>query len=155
MKPLSPKEVNEDQVKIEKKRKNEKGEKIKVKMSLIISPHTVKKVILVRPELNNVYPITYSPSLFSPSFDSSKYLKYLLEKFWDIFSKPPNGSPLLRSIQNQINIIPGHSLQKPLAYRTTPKEFKKINKNAHDFDLPQTYLDIIIINVSDLTMLST
>jgi len=66
---------------MKKKRENEKGMKSKVKTGLIISPHTVKKVMLARPELNIVYPTRYSPSLYSTSFDISKYLKYLLEKF--------------------------------------------------------------------------
>jgi len=50
-KPLSPKEVNEDQIKKKTKKENEKGEENnKIKMGLIISPHAVKTVILVRPK---------------------------------------------------------------------------------------------------------
>jgi len=51
LKLLSPKEVNEDQVKKKTKRENEKDEERKDKMGIIISPHVVKTIMLTRSKI--------------------------------------------------------------------------------------------------------
>jgi len=108
---------------MKKKRENEKCEESnKVKTSLISSLHTVKEVMLAHSKLNTAYPIRYFPSLSSLFVDNSKYLKYLLEKFGDIFQNPYEGLHLLRGIPHQIHFILKYSQQKPLVI---PKSFKR------------------------------
>jgi len=93
------------------------------------SHHTVKTVMLARPKINTAYPTRYSPSLFFPSIDSSKYFKYLLEKIGDDFPKPLKGLHLLRGITCQNHFVPNHSLQASHVYRTNPQELQKLNEH--------------------------
>jgi len=63
-KPLSPKEVNENQVKMKIKRENEKDEERKNKIGIIItSPHAVKTIMLTCTKIQTT-PQRYFSSLF-------------------------------------------------------------------------------------------
>jgi len=79
LKPLSPKEVNKDQLKMKQKRKTKKEDENN-KMVLSISPNVVKTVMLIRPKINNVDSLWYSPSFSCLSTHSSNYMQHLLEK---------------------------------------------------------------------------
>ena len=134
------------------KSENEKGgENNKIKTTLFISPHAVKIVMLARSKIKIAYP-RYYPSLYFPSTNSSKYLKYLLEKFGDDFQNPIKGLRLISDIIHQIHFLPKHSLQTQHVYRTNIQELQ--NLNAHKFDSIHTFQNLPIFYMNKLTMLS-
>jgi len=51
LKPLSPKQVNKDQIKMQQKRKSEKDDENN-KTRFITSPNVVRTVMLLRPKIN-------------------------------------------------------------------------------------------------------
>ena len=123
LRPFSPKEVNEDQVKMKIKREIENGENNKVKTGLIISPPRSKTVMLSRLKINTTYP-RYSLSLSFPSTDNSKYVKCLLETIGDVFQNSSKGLHIIRGISHQIPLIPKHYLQTRHVSRTNPHALK-------------------------------
>jgi len=95
LKSLSPKEVNEDQVKMKTKRENEKDKERNDKTSINTSPHVVKTIMLSRTYIQTAPPRCSSSLSFSlPIY--SKYLTSLIKKFMDEIQKPSKGSHLLR-----------------------------------------------------------
>jgi len=104
LKPQSPKEVNEDQVKTKTKRENEKVEESKIKTDLIISSHAVKTIMLTRTKLT-VFP-RYTSSLSFSLPNHSKYLTSLIKKYRDDIQKPPKGSHLLRGFFTNKSLLP-------------------------------------------------
>ena len=80
LKPLSPKEVHENQIKMKTKRKNEKREE-SIK-GLNISSHGIKTIMLTH--------TSFSFSLL----DNSKYLTSWMKKFRDEIQTPSKGSHL-------------------------------------------------------------
>ena len=81
LKPLSLKEVNEDQVKLKTKRENENGEESKIKTGLIIPSHVVKTIMLTRAKL--IAPPRYTSSLSFSLSNHSKYFTSLIKKYRD------------------------------------------------------------------------
>jgi len=96
LKRLSPKEVNEDQVKMKTKRENEES---KIKIGLIISSHTVKTIMLTHTKLTA--PPRYTSSLSFSLPNHSKYLTSLKKKYRDDIQKPPKDSPSKRIFTNK------------------------------------------------------
>ena len=90
LKPLSPKEVNKDQIKMKQKRKYEKDEENN-KTGLITSPNVVKIVMLIHPKITIVGSLRYSHSFSCSSIHSSNYMQHLLEKVENIFQNPSKG----------------------------------------------------------------
>jgi len=110
LKPLSPKEVNDDQLKMKTKRKNEKDEERKDKMGIITSPHAVKTIMLTCTKLQTA-PQRYSSYLSFSLLNHSKYSTSLINKFRDDIHKPPKGFHLLRGFSQTKHFLPKHSLQ--------------------------------------------
>jgi len=95
LKPLFPKEVHEDQIKMKNKRENEKDKERKDKPGHNISPYTAKTIMLTRAGAQIAPPMCSSSLSFSlPNIP--KYLKSLTKKFWDAIQTPPKGFHLLR-----------------------------------------------------------
>jgi len=65
LKPLSPKEVHEDQIKMKNKRENEKDNERTDKLGHNISPYTTKTIMLTRVGLQTVPPRCSSSFSFS------------------------------------------------------------------------------------------
>ena len=56
----------------------------------------------------------------------------LLKEFPDIVSdNVPNGSPPVRKISHQMDLIPGASLPNKAAHRMTPAESEELNRQKH------------------------
>ena len=101
--PLSPREVNEDQIQMLKKRKEEKAQKKaqghgKEAKKSMISLKGVKKVMLAQKPLFLVYSSESPPSFQSPPSRYPQDLSLVLDKFQDVFQEPPKGLPPLRGI---------------------------------------------------------
>jgi len=94
LKPLSPKEVHEDQIKIKNKRENEKDNERTDKPGHNISPYTAKTIMLTRAGLQTA-PLRCSFFSFSLP-NKSKYLTSGTLKFWDEIQTLSKGSHLLR-----------------------------------------------------------
>jgi len=94
LKPLSPKEVHEDQIKMKNKRENEKEKESKDKSSHKIS-YTTKSIMLTRDMLQTTPPRCPSSLSFSLP-NKSNYLTSLTKKIWDEHQTPPKDSHLLR-----------------------------------------------------------
>uniref|UniRef100_A0A151UE81 Transposon Ty3-I Gag-Pol polyprotein n=1 Tax=Cajanus cajan TaxID=3821 RepID=A0A151UE81_CAJCA len=122
LKPLSPREVCEDQIKMREKRVQEKREK----------SETPKKHRKKRSETLE----GKSETLDSKSEISEVKLsgiKSILQEFQDVFPKEvPRGLPPLRGIEHHIDLIPGASLPNKLAYRSNPQETKEIQAQVEE-----------------------
>ncbi|RDY08930.1 hypothetical protein CR513_06788, partial [Mucuna pruriens] len=114
LKPLSPKEVCEDQVKKSKKTKEKERKKKREKSNSI---RKQKHKIPINMCLNVSYPLIELPTGFSS----------LLEEFKDVFPKEvPHRLPPLRGIEHHIGLTLGATLPNGTAYRTNSKESKEI-----------------------------
>jgi len=149
LKPLSPKELNEDQVKMKTKRKNEKGEESKIKISLMISSHVVKTIILTCTKIQTI-PHRYSSSLSFSSPNHSKYLTSLIKKFRDDIQQPPKDFHLLKGFSQTNNFISKYSFQTWPVCRTQPYKLPKLNK--HKFTSHIKSINVFIFLVNKLTI---
>jgi len=119
LKPLSPKEVHEDQIKMKNKRENEKYKERKDKTDHNISPYTTKTIMLIRVGTQTAPPrCSSSLSFLLPN--KSKYSTFWTTKFWDAIQTSPKGSHLLRELSSKSHFIPKHSFQKWLVSRSYP-----------------------------------
>jgi len=140
LKPLSPKEVHEDQIKMKTKRENEKIEESK--MGLIISSHAIKTIMLTHTKLTA--PLRYTSSFRFSLPKHSKYLTSLIKKFRDDLQKPPKGSHILRGFSQTNHLSPKHSLQTWHVSRTQPYELPKLHE--HTFTSQLTSHNILYVN---------
>jgi len=131
--PLSPREINEDQIQMLKKRKEKKaqghGNESK---KIMITLKGVKKVMLAQKPIFLAYPSESSPSFQNPNSRCPLDLSLVLDKFKDVFQEPPKGLSPLRGIEHQIDFRQGSSLPNRPAYRTGPKEAKEIQKQVNE-----------------------
>jgi len=148
LKPLSPKEVHEDQIKIKNKRENEKDRERKDKSGHYISPYTAKTIILTRVGTQTAPPRCSSSLSFSLP-NKSKYLTSWTNKFLDANQTPPKGSHLLKGLSSKIHFIPKHSFQKWLISRTYQYELPKLHEHKLTSHTPPHN----ILYVNKLTML--
>jgi len=141
LKPLSPKEVHEDQIKMITKRENENREENKTGFN--ISSHAIKNIMLTHTKLTT--PPRYSSSFFFSLLDKSKYLTSWIKKFRDEIQTPLKGSHLLRGFSPKQHFIPKYSFQTWLVSRTYPYELSKLNE--HKFtSLTNLALSYMLIN---------
>ena len=82
LKLLSPKEVNENQIKMKTKRENEKDKERNDKTGINTSPHTVKTIMLTCTKIQ-IAPLRCSSSLSFSLPIHSKYLTSLTKKLRD------------------------------------------------------------------------
>ena len=66
------------------------------------------------------------------ALDSSSCLANLVKEFQDVFQDPPKGLSPLRSIEHQLDFIPGASLPNRPAYRTNPTEAKEVQQQVEE-----------------------
>jgi len=59
-------------------------------------------------------------------------LANLVKEFQDVFQDPPKGLSPLRSIEHQLDFIPGASLPNRPAYRTNPTEAKEVQQQVEE-----------------------
>ena len=161
LKPLSPREVCEDQVKMRVKREKEreaeskqgeKGEKsmsvrkekkkvsgkqakndkkIERKESLFLEKKEIKRVLMARKSLYLCMPNPLCLSI--NDVGTPQALEELLLEFGDVFPKDiPHGLPPLRGIEHQIDLIPGAQLPNRPSYRTTRQETKEIQRQVEE-----------------------
>ena len=110
LKPLSPKEVHEDQLKMKTKRGNEKEKERKDKLSHTISSSTTKSIMLTQSMLQLAPP--RCPSSLSFSLPKvSTYTPSLLKNVRNDFQTPPKGFHLLRGFSSKRFFIPKQSFQ--------------------------------------------
>jgi len=145
LKPLCPKQVHEDQIKMKSKRENEKREESK--MGLDIGSHAIKTIMLTHTKL------TASPR-YTSSFsflllDNSKYLTSWIKKYRDEIQTPSKGSHLLRGFSAKHHVIPKYSFQTWLVSRTYPYELPKLN----EYKFTSHSIPHNILYVNKLTML--
>jgi len=117
LKPLSTKEVHEDQLKMKTKRENEKEKERKDKPSHKISSSTTKSILLTSAMLPTEPP--RCPSSLSFSLPKvSIYSPSLLKNFRNDFQTPPKGFHLLRGFLSKRFLIPKNSFQTWSVNRT-------------------------------------
>ncbi|XP_052486318.1 uncharacterized protein LOC128041056 [Gossypium raimondii] len=105
--PMTPRQVYKDQLKL-----RESVEKFRKDQSVLVLMY--KETLLNTNELD-------------PNLPSS--IVSLLQEFEDMFPEDiPNGLPLIRGIEHQIDFIPGASIPNRPAYRTNPEETKELQK---------------------------
>jgi len=144
LKPLSPKEVHEDEIKMKNKKENEKDNEGIDKPDYNISPYTAKTIMLTRVGLQTAPPRCSSSFSFSLP-NKSKYLISGTLKFWDEIQTPPKGSHLLRGFSSKVLSSPTW-----LVSRTSPSELPTLQE--HQFTSHTRIHNILYVN--KLTMLS-
>ncbi|XP_057785651.1 uncharacterized protein LOC131003187, partial [Salvia miltiorrhiza] len=134
--PLTPKQVYEDQVQLQKEADKvkskeqpmEKKENGLIHKSFLARASDLKwcvqeerPIMLLRYQENLV--ITNDLSSLPPSIHS------VLQEFDDVFpDDTPAGLPPIRGIEHQIDFVPGATLPNRPAYRTNPEETKELER---------------------------
>ncbi|KAI3472895.1 hypothetical protein Pfo_030915 [Paulownia fortunei] len=129
--PLNPKQVLEDQLKMQKssekrKEKEERGQK--EKYSFIAKKNEIKRALTLQQPL---IVLMYKEALLCTDLAGSlpSNILSLLQEFEDVFpEKVPPGLPLIRGIEHQIDFIPGAIIPNRLAYRSNPEETKELQR---------------------------
>ena len=138
LKPLSPREVREDQKKlrekIEQEKDKKKNETLERKENFLIKKGEVKKILLAEQPLYLL--VCTTQILITNTFENFELpssVKSLLQDFQDVFpASVPSGLPPLRGIEHQIDLIPGASLPNRPAYRSNPQETTEIQKQVEE-----------------------
>ncbi|XP_073107199.1 uncharacterized protein [Elaeis guineensis] len=118
--PLSPQQVQKDQLVIEKGKKE----------NLFANKGEVKRV-LTNHELIFVLVAKQVPS---EEVSLPPQMKEILKEFIDVFPEElPKGLPPIRGIEHQIDLIPGFALPNRPAYRCNPEEAKELQRQVADF----------------------
>ncbi|XP_071902692.1 uncharacterized protein [Coffea arabica] len=125
--PLTPKQVHEDQVRLqqehEEQRKLKGAEKSEGKLALndsALEKRTERK-----------------QSMLAKARDVKKallsYQHLLMIEFEDMFPEEiPDGLPPIRGIEHQINLIPGSPLPNKALYRMSPEETKELQRQVDE-----------------------
>ncbi|XP_071902671.1 uncharacterized protein [Coffea arabica] len=125
--PLTPKQVHEDQVRLQQEhgeqRKLKGAEKSEGKLALndsALEKRTERK-----------------QSMLAKARDVKKallsYQHLLMIEFEDMFPEEiPDGLPPIRGIEHQINLIPGSPLPNKAPYRMSPKETKELQRQVDE-----------------------
>lgn len=123
---------NESEQKKEKNKKEDKEEKNR-KVSAFAKKKEVESALMAREQL---LVLMYKDVYFTNDLNSSLPCEIvsLLQEFVDVFPEEiPDGLPLLRGIDHQIDCIPGASLPNRPAYRSNPEEAKEIQRQVDEF----------------------
>ena len=117
-------------------KKKKKGEKRRVLRKLGKHNFFAKSNDLKHAYLSDLPMIllVYKEAFFnSDDLDSCvpSVVKVLLQEFKDVFSDDiPSGLPPIRSIEHQIDFVPGASIPNRLAYRSNPEETKELQRQV-------------------------
>ncbi|XP_033139210.1 uncharacterized protein LOC117130508, partial [Brassica rapa] len=129
--PLTPKEVHEDQLQLQKKKeidlKPDKQHNFYAKASEIKrSLYSHQSVLL----------FIFKESLLSLTDCTPVYpseMSALLQEYQDVFPEDnPIGLPPIRGIEHQIDFVPGATLPNRPAYRTNPVETKELQRQVEE-----------------------
>ena len=148
LKPLSPKEVHEDQIKMKNEKENGKEKERKDKPSHKISSYTNKSIMLTCVMLQTA-PARCPSSLSFSLPNKSNYLTSWTKKIWDNHQTPPKGSHLLRGFLSPSLFIPKYSFPTWLVRKAYPFKLPKLKE--HKFVSHPTPCTILYVN--KLTML--
>jgi len=149
LKPLSPKEVHEDQIKMKTKIENEKEKERNDKPSHKVLSFTPKSFMYTRTMLQ-ITPPRYPSSLSFSLPKVSTYTPSLLRNVRNDFQTHPQGFHLLRGFSSKRFVIPTQSFQTWFVYRTPSFELPKLKEyKSSSYLTPCT-----ILYVNKLTMLS-
>ncbi|XP_048229085.1 uncharacterized protein LOC125369857 [Ricinus communis] len=124
--PLSPKEVYDDQCKIEKEKVEAENAK-----SILVPPKSGKD--------NGIEP-SEKPKVKKSSFlatesDIREFVD-LVQEFDDVFPEEmPSGLPSKRGIEHQIDFVPGVAIPNKPAYRSNPEETKELQRQVDELML--------------------
>ncbi|XP_073098863.1 uncharacterized protein [Elaeis guineensis] len=129
--PLSPQQVQKDQLVIEKgKKENMFANKGEVKR--VLTNHEIIFVLVAK-------------QVLSEEVSLPPQMKEILEEFTDVFLKElPKGLPPIRGIEHQIDFIPGFALPNRPAYRCNPEEAKELQRQVADL-LEKGYDHIVFL----------
>ena len=148
--PLTPKQVYEDQVRLQKesdqkkeseqKKKSEKNEREKEKkntategkqMNFYAKTSEIKRAMFSnQPMIVLLYKEAF---LNTNQIDSSlpSSVVSLLQEFGDVFPEEvPHGLPPIRGIEHQIDFVPGATIPNRPAYRSNPEETKELQRQV-------------------------
>ncbi|XP_031106244.1 uncharacterized protein LOC116010889 [Ipomoea triloba] len=154
LRPLTPKEVEEEQLRLNKarqpvlKKEDTKGNKIYSSLLEIKTPYKSKDAAngVLRQSLlaskkdikqairrgDTFYLLFFQKNVFDyVEIDNS--INDLLAEFADVFPKEmPKGLPPIRGIEHQVDLVPGATLPNRPAYRTNPEEAKEIQRQVEE-----------------------
>ncbi|KAI3465703.1 hypothetical protein Pfo_022366 [Paulownia fortunei] len=129
--PLNPKQVLEDQLKMQKssEKRKEKEREAKEKYNFIAKKKEIKRALtLQQPLIVLMYKEAHLCTNDLAGSLSSNVLS-LLQEFEDVFPEEvPPGLPPIRGIEHQIDFIPGAIIPNRPAYRSNPEETKELQR---------------------------
>ncbi|CAA7026197.1 unnamed protein product [Microthlaspi erraticum] len=123
--PLTPSEVHELQVRMDKEQKVSKS-------NLMISSSAVSKTLSAK---GTVLLMVYKECLSTGAQEVviPTEVQVVLDHFKDVFPDDiPPGLPPIRGIEHQIDLVPGSALPNKPAYRMNPEESKELEKQVRE-----------------------
>ncbi|WZY86898.1 hypothetical protein YC2023_033282 [Brassica napus] len=131
--PLTPKEVHQDQLQLQKKKEIDLKPESKKQHSLYAKSGEIKRTLNAH---QSILLLIFKESLLNVTDPTPVYpseIKCLLQEFEDVFPEDnPIGLPPLRGIEHQIDFVPGSTLPNRPAYRTNPVETKELQKQVEE-----------------------
>ncbi|XP_039067569.1 uncharacterized protein LOC120213526 [Hibiscus syriacus] len=127
--PLSPSQVQEDQVRLKKNSEEAKGKK---KINVYASRKEIRKCLSSQQSLIVLMHKDHCLLAEIPP-DLPMSITSLLQDFEDVFPEEiPDGLPPIRGIEHQIDFIPGATIPNRPAYRSNPDETKELQKQVKE-----------------------
>ena len=124
--PLTPSQVQEDQVRLRKNVEEAKTERKKT--NVYASGKDIRKCLSSQQTLLILMYKEYCLLSDIPN-DLPTSITSLLQEFEDVFpDETPSGLPPIRGIEHQIDFIPGATIPNRPAYRSNPEETKELQK---------------------------
>ncbi|XP_056854340.1 uncharacterized protein LOC130503799, partial [Raphanus sativus] len=131
--PLTPKEVQEDQLHLQKKKEIELETDLNKQHSFYAKQGDVKRILYSQ---NSILLLVFKESLLTTTDhtpDHPSELVSLLREYADVFPEDSsNGLPPVRGIEHQIDFVPGSTLPNRPAYRTNPVETRELQRQVEE-----------------------
>ncbi|XP_056852807.1 uncharacterized protein LOC130502014, partial [Raphanus sativus] len=131
--PLTPKEVHEDQLQLQKKKKIDLKPDQSKQHNLYAKTGEIKRILYSQ---NSFVLLRFKENLLTVANKTPDYpseLSSLLQEYKDIFPEDnPIGLPPIRGIEHQIDFVPGATLPNRPSYRTNPVETKELQKQVEE-----------------------
>ncbi|KAL4379037.1 hypothetical protein GQ457_02G026240 [Hibiscus cannabinus] len=127
--PLTPSQVQEDQIRLRKNVEEIQGKK---KMNVYASSKDIRKCLSSQLSL---LVVLYKDNclLAENSIELPAAISSLLQDYKDVFpDETPKGLPPLRGIEHHIDFIPGATIPNRLAYQSNPEETKELQKQIFE-----------------------
>ncbi|XP_039054284.1 uncharacterized protein LOC120196581 [Hibiscus syriacus] len=127
--PLTPSQVQEDQVRLKKNSEEAKGKK---KINVYASRKEIRKCLSSQQSLLILMYKEHCLLVEIPP-DLPLSIASLLQDFEDVFPQEiPDGLPPISGIEHQIDFIPGATIPNRPAYRSNPEETKELQKQVKE-----------------------